>query len=96
MLLPQRTRSDQTSPLLTFRLKELDLTKKRLTVHEMYINLPCRVELLFFAVSLNVCLCLKSSPMVDFWQEFQQNDGRKSKGSPFFSNKYLKNTFDSP
>jgi len=27
---------------------------------------------------------------INFWQEVQQNDGRKSKGSPFFSNKQLK------
>jgi len=32
-------------------------------------------ELLFFAVSLNLCYCLKSSPItVDFWQEVQQNE----------------------
>jgi len=40
---------------------------------------------------------VKSSPLtVDFWQAFQQNDGRKSKGSPFFLNDYLKDTFVSP
>ena len=47
-------------------------------------------ELSFFAVSLNLCLCLKSSPItVDIWQEVQQNDVRKSKESPFFSIKKL-------
>ena len=60
------------------------------------VNLPCRVELAFFAVSLNLCLCLKSSPMVDFCQGVQQNDRRKSKGSLFFSNKYIKNAFGGP
>jgi len=36
-------------------------------------------ELSFFAVSLNPCYCLKSSLItVDFWQEVQQNNGRKS------------------
>ena len=53
-------------------------------------NLPCRVELSFFAVFLNLCLYLKSSPiMVDWCQEVQNNDGRKSEGSPFFSNEYF-------
>ena len=38
-------------------------------------------------------LMSKSSPItVGFWLENQQNDGRKSKGSPY-SNKCLKNTF---
>ena len=34
--------------------------------------------------------------MVDFLQAVQQNDERYSKGFPFFSNKYIKNTFGSP
>ena len=54
-------------------------------------NVPCRngqlsylcwttfaishAELSFIAASLNLCLCLKSSPItVEFWQAVQQND----------------------
>ena len=61
-------------------------------------NLTCRVELSFFAVSLNLCQCLKSCPItVEFCQAVQQNDGGKSKGSPFvYLNRYLKKAFGSP
>jgi len=36
------------------------------------------------------------SKVIDFWRVDQQNDGRKSKGLPFFLNKYLKNAFGNP
>ena len=65
-------------------------------IRPKYITIP-HAELSFFAVSLNLCYCLKHSPItVDFLQAVQQNDGRKSKGFPFFSNKCLKNAFGSP
>ena len=36
----------------------------------VYPDPPCRVELSFFAVSFNLCSCLKSSSItVDIWQE---------------------------
>ena len=62
-------------------------SQKNIILKIMHLTVPkhtiSHAELSLFAVFLNYSLIT-----VDCLQTVQQNDGRKSKGFPFFSNKY--------
>jgi len=58
-------------------------------------KLPCRV-VVHCSLSQSMLMSQKLSDNGWCLQEVYQIDGRKSKGFPFFSNKYFKNAFDSP